>query len=214
MALVAQELSASRGGKQLFRSLNFRCAPGECLAIQGPSGSGKTTLLRIVAGLDDPDHGSVSLKGKLPSEWGWPTYRRSVCFVHQRAVVRDETVLENLKYPFTFDISGKQTFDLELATTLLEAVNLGDKGSAQASSLSHGEQQRMALVRALVAKPKFILLDEPTSALDAPSRDGMERLLMEQRDQGLGMLLVTHDSEQAGRLSDRQLSLLSGLAHD
>lgn len=205
--LVARDLSATRGGKLLFQALDLDCDRGEIIAVQGPSGSGKTTLLRILSGLDDPDNGSILLDGRDGSQWGWPSFRRALCFVHQQAVIGEGSIRDILNYPFTLEVAGQATLDERKAITMLKALNLSGQLDIDANTLSQGEKQRLALIRALLSEPKVLLLDEPTSALDESNVASVESLLKEQVSQGLTILMVTHDKVQASRLCDRILTL-------
>ena len=205
--LVARDLQAIRGDRCLFQGLNLYCEPGEIVAIHGRSGSGKTTLLRILAALDDADGGTIHLDGRDPGRWGWPEFRRALCFVHQQAVVGEGSIREVLNYPFTLGVAGQATLNETAATGLLQRLNLLKTLDTEARALSQGEKQRLALIRALLPQPKVLLLDEPTSALDEESRDAVETLLKEKAAAGLSILLVTHDKAQAARLCDRVIEL-------
>jgi heme ABC exporter ATP-binding subunit CcmA len=207
MSLVAQGLAIAKGGKELFAGLSFACQPGEVVAIMGPSGVGKTTLLRLLAGLEDPTTGAIFLDGKSPGTIGWPQFRRSLPYVHQRSVMVDASCWENLQFPFRF-ASAHLPFDSNRAQALLERLGLKGKNDDQARQLSQGEQQRVALIRALLVKPRFLLLDEPTNALDKASTLNVEELLREQvGEENLGIVMVTHDEAQAERFCDRQIEL-------
>ncbi len=205
--LVARDLSATRGDKLLFEALDLECAPGEIVAIQGPSGSGKTTLLRILAGIENPDSGTITLEGKQGHQWGWPAYRRSLCFVHQQPVMRGDTVDAVLRFPFNLDIAAPERFNESEANLLLETLGMSEKISSAPSTLSQGEQQRLALIRALLVHPKILLLDEPTSALDPSSRSDLESLIRSKSNQNLGIVMVTHDHKQTERICHRTIFL-------
>lgn len=208
MTLNAQDLRVEKGGVTLFSELNLCCHQGQVLAIMGASGSGKTTLLRVLCGLESPLEGTVTLDGKAPPNGlGWPSYRRQVVYVQQRGVMRQGTVWENLKLPFEFK-SATTTFEPEAAMGLLDRLGLRGKRDENTRRLSQGEVQRVALVRALLVQPRFLLLDEPTSALDAVNGERVEALLGERVAAGeLGLLLVTHDPRQADRLAHERLTL-------
>ena len=205
--LVARDLHAVRGDRSLFRGLSLYCETGEIVAIHGRSGSGKTTLLRILAALDDADGGTIHLDGRDGDQWGWPAFRRALCFVHQQAVVGEGSIREVLNYPFTLGVAGQATLNEVDAKELLQRLNLLKTLDTEARTLSQGEKQRLALIRALLPQPKVLLLDEPTSALDEESRDAVENLLKEKAAAGLSIVLVTHDKAQAARLCDRVIEL-------
>lgn len=175
------------------------------VALIGPSGCGKTTLLRAVAGLIDPAAGAVKLRGESPATVGWPEFRRQVAYVAQQPVLFDATVAANLARPFRYrSVAGE--FTRERAAALLERLGL-DCLEENAWELSVGQQQRVCLARALLVQPAVLLLDEPAAALDETAAAKMEKLLLEQADAGLGVLLVTHNRQQAGRWCERQLDL-------
>jgi putative ABC transport system ATP-binding protein len=167
--------------------------PAEGLtAIVGPSGAGKTTLLRLLNRLDDPDGGAVLLDGVDVRSYDVLALRRRVQFVGQVPVTFPGAVADNLG-----DLSGDE------AAALLGRVGLSPAMlTREADRLSVGEAQRMCLARALAIRPGVLALDEPTAALDAASKDEVERLVRSLADDGLTVVMVTHDQRQA-RLADR-----------
>jgi len=167
--------------------------PAEGLtAIVGPSGAGKTTLLRLLNRLDDPDGGAVLLDGVDVRSYDVLALRRRVQFVGQVPVTFPGAVADNLG-----DLSGDE------AAALLGRVGLSPALLTRgADRLSVGEAQRMCLARALAIRPGVLALDEPTAALDAASKDEVERLVRSLADDGLTVVMVTHDQRQA-RLADR-----------
>ena len=167
--------------------------PAEGLtAIVGPSGAGKTTLLRLLNRLDDPDGGAVLLDGSDVRSYDVLALRRRVQFVGQVPVTFPGTVADNLG-----DLGGDR------AAALLGRVGLSPTLlTREADRLSVGEAQRMCLARALGLRPEVLVLDEPTAALDAASKDEVERLVRTLADDGLTVVMVTHDQRQA-QLADR-----------
>jgi putative ABC transport system ATP-binding protein len=167
--------------------------PAEGLtAIVGPSGAGKTTLLRLLNRLDDPDGGAVLLDGVDVRSYDVLALRRRVQFVGQVPVTFPGAVADNLG-----NLSGDE------AAALLGRVGLSPALlTREADRLSVGEAQRMCLARALAIRPGVLALDEPTAALDAASKDEVERLVRSLADDGLTVVMVTHDQRQA-RLADR-----------
>ena len=167
--------------------------PAEGLtAIVGPSGAGKTTLLRLLNRLDDPEGGAVLLDGVDVRSYDVLALRRRVQFVGQVPVTFPGAVADNLG-----DHSGEE------AAALLGRVGLSPALlTREADRLSVGEAQRMCLARALAVRPEVLALDEPTAALDAASKDEVERLVRSLADDGLTVVMVTHDQRQA-RLADR-----------
>jgi len=202
-------LSANPNSQQpLLEPLSFTLNPDQAVALVGPSGCGKTTLLRTIAGLIDPLSGCVTLHNQSPKEIGWPSFRQKVGLVPQRPVLWDTTVCENLLRPLSFS-SIKHTYLPKDVQAMLAAVDLEDKLNEPATQLSEGERQRICLVRALLAKPDFMLLDEPTSALDEASIQTVESLLNKHMADtpGLGVLIVTHDRAFADRFCSRIIDL-------
>ena len=160
-------------------------------AMVGPSGAGKTTLLRLLNRLDDPDDGEVLLDGRDVRSYHVLDLRRRVQHVGQVPVTFPGTVAENV---------GPEV------ETLLSRVGLSPSLAVRdADRLSVGEAQRMCLARALARHPECLLLDEPTSALDTASKAGIEALIRSLADEGLTVVMVTHDPRQAAELADRTL---------
>jgi len=205
--------AVASGGVPLLSGIRLAVAPGEMVALVGPSGCGKTTLLRAMAGLIDPVDGEVTLQGRHPEELGWPVFRRHVSLVSQRPVLFEASVRENLARPFRYR-TAQEPFPEERAATLLDHVGVGSERLEQAArSLSEGQQQRVSVVRALLATPLVFLLDEPTSALDENAVAGIEDVLRSElkasRRDGVcpAAVIVTHDRGQADRWCDRVYDL-------
>src|SRR4051812_22169478 len=162
-------------------------------AMVGQSGAGKSTLLRLLNRLDDPDAGTVFYDGKDVRDYDVLELRRRVQHVGQVPVPFPGTVAENLAMANPSADAGSLLDRVRLATALLER---------QADVLSVGEAQRLSLARALACEPDSLLLDEPTSALDTASKGGIEQLIRSLADEGLTIVLVTHDPRQAAELAD------------
>lgn len=173
------------------------CIPADGLtAMVGPSGAGKTTLLRLLNRLDDPDAGQVLLDGHDVRSFDVLELRRRVQYVGQVPVTFPGTVADNVGP----DVAG-----------LLARVGLASAlTDRDADRLSVGEAQRMCLARALARRPECLLLDEPTSALDTDSKAGVEMLIRALADEGLTVVMVTHDLRQASQLADRTLAVGTG----
>jgi putative ABC transport system ATP-binding protein len=209
-----------REGDQLravLRDAELSVERGEFVALLGPSGSGKSTLLNLVSGIDHPDAGRIEVAG-VPlhdlSEKERTLFRRDrIGFVFQfYNLIPTLTVLENLLLPL--ELKGVvQSGDRDRARGLLARVGLGDRAGAWPDRLSGGEQQRIAVARALVHRPELVLADEPTGNLDeetgARILDLLDELL---RDSGTTLLCVTHSREVAARM-DRILTLKEGRVH-
>ena len=198
----------------VFRDASLQIAPGEWVFLLGRSGSGKSTLLNLLSGIDLPDDGELFIGGKSlnrMSERDRTLFRRnSIGFVFQfYNLIPTLTVEENVLLPL--ELAGMLTPEHRgRARNLLQEVGLGDRGASFPDRLSGGEQQRVAVARALVHQPKLVLADEPTGNLDADTGrqvlDLFQRLL---RPTGTTMVLVTHSSEVA-LLADRVLTIRNG----
>ena len=170
---------------------------GGLTAVVGPSGAGKSTLLRLLNRLDDPDAGVVLLDGKDVKQYDVLELRRRVQLVGQVPVTFPGTVADNLD---NLDETDKGP--------LLERVGLSPAIAArEADRLSVGEAQRMCLARSLARRPEVLALDEPTSALDPSSKEGIEALIRSLADDGLTVVMVTHDERQADKLADHLLEV-------
>lgn len=179
--------------------VSFRVASGACAAIVGPSGSGKSLLLRMIADLD-PNDGDVRLGEMSRARVAAPAWRRRVIHVAAEAGWWNPTVEAHV--PANMLPQAKAMADrLGLAADYL---------GRPVGTLSTGEKQRLALVRALVRQPDALLLDEPTSALDTASVARVEDLLRDQLRAGTVLVLVTHDSDQARRLGTDRYQMASG----
>ena len=176
--------------------------PGELVTLLGPSGSGKTTLLRVIAGFEDPDAGSVMLKGQDVTLL--PAAARNIGMVFQNyALFPHMNVFRNVAFPLEMRSLGKRAIE-ERVESALQLVGLGALKMRQPSQLSGGQQQRVALARALVFEPSLLLLDEPFGALDRKLREALQ-LEVRRLQQRLGIttVFITHDQEEALILSDR-----------
>jgi putative ABC transport system ATP-binding protein len=202
-------VSLTRGGRPVLQDVSARLPAGAC-SVAGPSGSGKSTLLRLLNRLADPDHGSVSYRGRSVDEQPVLALRREVCLVPQLPALLEGSVALNVS--FGARLAGR---DCDVACQL-ELVGL-DQAFAErdAAELSVGEQQRVMLARSLALDPAVLLLDEPTSALDEAARSAVETTLLRLRERlDLSLVLVTHDLDQAGRLTDWTLRLERGRVID
>ncbi len=186
-----------QSGFWALEGVDLEVGPGELLVLVGPSGSGKTTLLRLVAGLDQPTAGTIRLGGKDLA--GVPPHRRNVALVFQNlALYSHLTVADNLAFGLRASNSGEQV------TTTAKRLGIDHLLKRYPAELSGGEQQRVALGRAIVRQPAALLLDEPLSSLDGPTRRVLRRELKQvQRSLGVPTIYVTHDQAEALALGDR-----------
>jgi putative ABC transport system ATP-binding protein len=208
LTLTASALSICAGPVRLVEGVDLSLESAELVALTGPSGSGKTTLLRTLAALTGAEHGEIRLNGRTPAEIGWPAYRRQVILVEQRPIMLDTTVEANLRRPFDYG-TARASFPPIAARELLDRLLVGaDRLSQDARQLSVGQQQRVALVRALLLQPSVLLLDEPTSALDPDALAVTEQTIREHATRyDIAALIVTHDAAQANRWCDRVIDL-------
>jgi putative ABC transport system ATP-binding protein len=175
----------------IIRGFSARIPADGLTAMVGPSGAGKTTLLRLLNRLDDPDDGEVMFEGRDVRSYDVLDLRRRVQYVGQVPVTFPGTVADNVG-PRTAQLLARVGLDVALA-------------AREADVLSVGQAQRMCLARALAREPECLLLDEPTSALDSIAKAGVEGLIRSLADDGLTVVMVTHDRRQADELADRIL---------
>ena len=200
-----------RAALRVLDGLDLELAAGELVAVTGRSGSGKSTLLNVVGGLDRPDSGVVEVGGvrldRAPERELAPLRRDRIGFVFQAFHLLPElTGLENVLLPARLNGRGPA---LRRGRELVTQLGLGDAAERLPTVLSGGEQQRLAIARALVNDPQLVLADEPTGNLDAESGEIVLSLLRAIADEGRAVLLVTHERE-ATRRADRVLRLEDG----
>jgi putative ABC transport system ATP-binding protein len=190
-----------------LRGLDLDVARGELVAIVGPSGSGKSTLLHIAGTLDRPTTGDVFVAGydisKLDDASLSALRAQHIGFVFQQFFLIDSmTALDNVADGLLY--SGRTVAERRmLAHTALEQVGLADRVQHAASKLSGGERQRVAVARALVGDPSFVLADEPTGNLDSASSDAIVELLEDLNRRGTTIIVITHNPEVAARFPRR-----------
>ena len=207
-----------RGDEQVrvLVDFDFTLDAGEFVVVTGPSGAGKSTLLHIAGGLDAPDSGTVAVAGQ--DVWSMSTgaraafRRRNLGFVFQFFnLVPMLTAVENVSLPLVLDGVPARSADAR-AEELLERVGLGDRARHRPGELSGGQMQRVAVARALVARPSIILADEPTGNLDSHSSSEVLDLLRSLSDEeGAAVVMVTHDQAAAG-YGTREVHLVDGRA--
>ena len=207
--LSIRDLKLNRGGKTVLRDINLEVATGELLVIIGPSGSGKSSLLRCINRLNDIASGSILLDGQSIHDMPVTELRRKVGMIFQKTAAFEGSVAENIAFGAALHdrtISRAQILDL-MRQVSLEA-QLSDQA---ASALSGGQEQRLAIARALALDPSLLLLDEPTSSLDPIATGRVEDSLLQLRiATNLTMIWVSHSIEQARRIGSRVLLLDEG----
>jgi putative ABC transport system ATP-binding protein len=194
--------------------VSLRIGAGEAVAVMGPSGSGKSTLLNLIAGLDRPSRGTVTVAGRridTLSETGVAKFRRQkIGMIFQFFNLLDDlTVADNVLLPAQLaGMSGGKA--RAKADALLARLGIAQHRQAYPARLSGGERQRVAIARALVNSPELLLADEPTGALDTATGEEIGQLLLDLNQSGQTMVLVTHNPELAARYAGRIIHLVDG----
>jgi sulfate/thiosulfate transport system ATP-binding protein len=202
MSILVQNATRRFGDFTALDDVSVEIPSGSLTALLGPSGSGKSTLLRVIAGLEQPDAGSVEIDGRNAT--GVPPQRRGVGFVFQHyAAFKHMTVRENVA--FGLKVARRPKAEIRSRVhELLELVQLPGLADRYPSQLSGGQRQRMALARALAVQPSVLLLDEPFGALDARVRKELRAWLRHLHDEvHVTTVFVTHDQEEAMEVADR-----------
>ena len=207
--LTLQNLSKSYGSRTVVANLDVEIESGELFSVLGPSGCGKTTLLRMIAGFEKPSSGQVLLKERNITDL--PPGKRGVAMVFQNyALFPRMTVFENVS--FGLEVKRLRQPEIEKRVMVaLEGVHLEDRHRSSISDLSGGEQQRVAVARAIVVEPAVLLFDEPLSNLDVALRGSTRREIKDiQSRLGITTLYVTHDQSEAMSLSARVAVMRAG----
>jgi len=201
-------------GAPALAHITMDVSHGESLAVMGPSGSGKSTLLNLIAGLDRPTGGEVTVGGERVdklSETGLARFRRrQIGMIFQFFNLLDDmTVLDNVLLPA--QLAGMPTARARArAGELLTALRIESHRDAYPARLSGGERQRVAIARALVNRPALLLADEPTGALDSGTGEEIGELLLDLNSSGQTLILVTHNPDLAARYARRVIEIVDG----
>lgn len=214
MSIEIRNINKQFGQFRALNEINLSIHSGELVALLGPSGCGKTTLLRIIAGLEQPDSGSIIFHGQDVSVHD--VRKRNVGFVFQHyALFRHMTVFDNVAFGLRMKPKNIRPSKRDIEKKVHELLNLvqldwlGDRYPEQ---LSGGQRQRIALARALIVEPSILLLDEPFGALDAKVRKELRRWLSQlHEDIDLTSVFVTHDQEEAMEVADRIVLMNKGV---
>jgi manganese/iron transport system ATP-binding protein len=209
--LDVQHLTVRYNGRVALEDVNFHLHKGERIAVVGPNGAGKSTLFKVIAGVQQPNHGEVNIFGSRPGghnciayipqrsqvDWNFPVSVADVVMMGRSAK------LGLLNWP--------HKKDWDYVQHALEVVELSDLARRQIGQLSGGQQQRMFIARALAQEAELMLMDEPLSGLDTPSQEGLLELLDTLRDQKVTVMVATHDLDQAARHFERIMLLNHGI---
>lgn len=210
---VSAERQSGRGTVRVVDQLTLSVAPGELVALMGPSGSGKTSVLHLASGLLAPTTGTVTVDGTMmnPTDRkAWATVRRrTVGMVHQRLdLLPGIDVRDNVALPLLLD-GEKVRVAHDAATAALERLGITELAPASPNELSVGQQQLVAVARAVVGNRRLVLADEPTAALDTVAAERVVGVLADLVSSGLGVLMATHDARLGG-WADRVEELRDG----
>lgn len=212
--LKARGIIKSYGELQILKGIDIEVAPAEVISIVGSSGAGKTTLLQILGTLDTPNSGQLLIEGQDPfqmNEKALSYFRNQrLGFVFQfHQLLPEFTALENIALPAL--IGGKNQIDaFKAAQNLLERFGLQNRAQHKPDALSGGEQQRIAVARALINDPALVFADEPSGNLDTENANALHSLFFELRSEmKQSFVLVTHN-EQFAQMADRSLTMKDG----
>lgn len=210
-----ENLTKSFGNLQVLKGVSLNIKKGEVISIVGPSGAGKTTLLQLIGTLDKPTGGTILFNGEDVGRMGsnrLSTFRnRHIGFVFQfHQLLPEFTALENITIPAL--IAGRKRKEAEAeAMELLRIMGLKERAQHKPSEMSGGENQRVAVARALINHPDVILADEPSGSLDSKNKEELHKLFFSLRDKfGQTFIIVTHD-EGLASYTDRTIRMVDGM---
>ena len=216
MMLQIRDIRKKFDDLEVLQGISFDVEKSDVVAILGPSGSGKTTLLRCLNFLEKADAGTMVFDGRTfdlnrATKAEITDLRRKTAFVFQNYnLFLNKTVLENVTLGLTAGAGMKKNEARDIAVAMLEKVGMADKLSSYPSQLSGGQQQRVAIARALATKPEIIFFDEPTSALDPELIGEVLNVMRQLADEGMTMLVVTHEMSFARNVSNKVIFLEDG----
>ena len=203
LPVVLEDVSLQAGATAILNRISLAITPGAPTLMIGPNGSGKTSLLRLCMGLVVPTSGRITWGGRIDPT---PTRR---AFVFQRPVMLRRTAAANITYALA-QAGAPRAHRTERAAALLERVGLADLAHRPARLLSGGEQQRLALARALARDPELLLLDEPTANLDPAATRAVEDIVTSAAQSGIKIVMASHDLGQVRRLAGEVVFLARG----
>ena len=208
-----RQLTLRAGTRTLVEKLDWHVGAGECWCVIGRNGAGKSTLMRTLAGLREPDAGTVSIGGRLLADWPLMDLARKCAFLPQSrsdafAYSAIETVLA-ARHPYHANRYWEDSDDHVIARTALESMEVLDLAERDVRTLSGGERQRVAIAAMLAQETPLLLLDEPANALDLAHQSGVMRLLARLcREQGKSAVMIGHDLGHAHQASSHALLLM------
>lgn len=213
-----ENLTKRFGDLQVLKGVNLEVDRGEVISIVGPSGAGKTTLLQLIGTLDRPDGGKIYFNGedlsRLNSKRLAMFRNRHIGFVFQfHQLLPEFTALENVMIPAL--IAGRDRKEAEKeAIEMLRIMNLEERAGHKPSEMSGGENQRIAVARALINHPDVVLADEPSGSLDSKNKEELHKLFFDLRDKfGQTFIIVTHD-ETLASFTDRTIRMVDGIVDE
>ncbi|MBE6297008.1 MAG: ABC transporter ATP-binding protein [Bacteroidales bacterium] len=213
-----ENLTKRFGNLEVLKGVNLKVEKGEVISIVGPSGAGKTTLLQLIGTLDRPNSGSIRFNGEeltKMSEKRLARFRnKHIGFVFQfHQLLPEFTALENIIIPALIAGNDRKEAEKE-AMELLRILGIEERAHHKPSEMSGGENQRVAVARALINHPDVILADEPSGSLDSKNKDELHRLFFDLRDRfGQTFIIVTHD-EGLASFTDRTIRMVDGVVED
>jgi len=216
--ITIENLHKQFGSLEVLKGINLKVEKGKVVVIIGPSGSGKTTLLRCLNALEVPSKGTIQIGG-LKIDFSQPADKKAISALRRKSgmvfqqynLFPHKTVLENvIEGPVIVKKENRQAA-VQKAETLLEKVGLLDKKDAYPFSLSGGQQQRAGIARALAMEPEVMLFDEPTSALDPELVSGVLNVMKELAEEGMTMVVVTHEMRFAREAADEVIFMDQGV---
>jgi len=204
--IVLENVTKAFGNRTVLHDVSFSVGAGEVACLIGPSGSGKSTILRCINGLETRDAGRIEVDGREVTPATLPEIRRMLGMVFQRFnLFPHRTALENVMEGPLHVLHRPAAEVREQATALLEKVGMAEHANKLPRQLSGGQQQRVGIARALAMQPRAILFDEPTSALDAERVGEVLKVMRELADEGMTMIVVTHELDFARKVADMVL---------
>ncbi|MBR1820304.1 MAG: amino acid ABC transporter ATP-binding protein [Clostridia bacterium] len=214
--LEAKNVRKQFGGREVLKGIDLQVDKGDVIAILGPSGSGKTTLLRCLNFLERADGGELIFDGERfdlqrATRGEIARLRKKTAFVFQNYnLFLNKTVLQNVTLGLTVGAKMNKAKAREIAVNALERVGMADRLESYPSQLSGGQQQRVAIARGLASNPEIIYFDEPTSALDPELIGEVLAVMRQLADEGMTMLVVTHEMDFARNVSSKVLFMEGG----